>query len=563
MPEAEMKKDKNDMKNFRMFLFVTIGLFLAACGTTYTDNANILEAERLLSKKPDSAYMLLNNINEPEKLPEADYAAWCLHYVHAQYKLYMDIQSDSLIMIAVDYYKESGLNKYSGISYYMLGCVSELLNNFDKAMWAYNMAEKELKNTDETDIKGLVCINMGYLYNQNENFNQANICFRNALNFFRQSGNQRYQTSAYLALSNMSLQLDHPFDTTMYYSNKALSLSEEINDKILYYSILSRQGELLNRTDKKTAIENLLAGFKHCSNLRKKNASFLAYLYSETNKMDSAAYFLKIAKEETGHKETHILNLLAEAAVLENKRDYKEAYLTMERAYMMQDTVFRDKLQQQLYRTDKQFDLSEKEKENAELKIARRNVIIAIAFLIILLLVILLILLRMGIKHRKVQAEATLRQQRTEYELKENILENRKKRDLLLSKLQQRMEMTIRFNKLQKSFREPQKQTEFMELLTSQFVLDKSEWENYTGEANNIFDNKIYALQQKFTELTASDMIVIVLICMGLDISDTCILLNTSKETMYIRRKRIKKRLNIDANEDLEMWIKQTIGCDC
>ena len=123
--------------------------------------------------------------------------------------------------------------------------------------------------------------------------------------------------------------------------------------------------------------------------------------------------------------------------------------------------------------------------------------------------------------------------------------------------------MTIRFNKLQKSFREPQKQTEFMELLTSQFVLDKSEWENYTGEANNIFDNKIYALQQKFTELTASDMIVIVLICMGLDISDTCILLNTSKETMYIRRKRIKKRLNIDANEDLEMWIKQTIGCDC
>ena len=119
--------------------------------------------------------------------------------------------------------------------------------------------------------------------------------------------------------------------------------------------------------------------------------------------------------------------------------------------------------------------------------------------------------------------------------------------------------MSVRFNKLQQGFQEQKKQAEFVELLTNQVILSKTEWENYIKEANSICDNKITFLKEKYKQLTPSDLIVIVLIILGLEIADTCVLLNMSKETMYVRRKRIKKHLGLESEIDLEMWIKQNI----
>jgi len=88
-------------------------------------------------------------------------------------------------------------------------------------------------------------------------------------------------------------------------------------------------------------------------------------------------------------------------------------------------------------------------------------------------------------------------------------------------------------------------------------IFTKDEWQDYIDEANNLFNNRVSDLKNKHRGLTPSDLIVIVLICMRIDISDSCTLLNSSKETMYIRRKRIKKRLGID--DDLKEWIKQNV----
>ena len=530
-------------------------MLFCACGTRYTNHSVIIQAESLLNEHPDSAYKLLSSITNPEQLPEPDYAAWCLHYTHAQYKLYMDIKSDSLIKIAVDYYANTKLRKYSGTSYYLLGCISELLNQKQKAILSYKNAYLALKGTKEFNIFGLTNLNMGYVYVQDRNYYQANICFKKSLELFNISRNKKYQISSCLEVSNMSLQLDAPFDTVMYYSNKALKICKEINDTILLYHIISRQGEMLYDKDQRIAIDNLLQGFNYRPELRIRNASFLAYLYSEINKPDSALFYLQIANKEKGGRELEILKDLTNSAVSEKNGDFRKAYYSFENAFLRQDTIFREKLKSQLYRIDKQFDLSEKEKENAELKIANRTKIIWIAVLIIFVLLILVVFQLVHIHHKKKQAEMELKQQKTEFELKEKELVNNKKKELLLSNLQQRMDMTIRFNKLQQSFYEPQKQTDFIELITNQIILTKTEWENYIKEANSIFDNKIDYLSKTYKELTETDLIVIVLIALGLDISDSCVLLNMSKETIYKRRKRIKNRLNIDV--DLEEWIIQ------
>lgn len=544
----------------QLFLISTLCVLLSACGVKYTDNNIILKAESLLNDRPDSAFNLLKSISNPEQLPKPDYAAWCLHYTHAQYKLFENIKSDSLIKIAADYYADSKLYKYSGTSYYLLGCVSELLNQNKKAILAYKNAYLALEGTNELNIFGLTNLNMGYVYVQDRNYFQADICFRKSLEVFIQSRNKKYQISSCLEISNMSLQLEAPFDTVIYYSNKALDLCKEVNDTVLRYHIISRQGELLSYSDKKTAINNLLVGFNHIPELRTRNASFLAYLYSELSKPDSALFYLQIANKEKGDSELEILKDLANGAVSENRKDFRQAYYAFENAYLRQDTIFRNKLKDQLYRIDKQFDVSEKEKENAELEIANRTKVIWIALLIILVLIILLLFQRRNIQVKKKQEAFKIDQQKLEFELKEKEIENTKNQELLLSKLQQRTEMNVRFNKLQQGFNEQNNQAEFIKLLTNQVILSKREWETYINEANSIFNNKITYLKQEHIELTTSDLIVIVLITLGLDISDSCVLLNMSKDTMYVRRKRIKKHLGLDNEIDLDEWIKENIN---
>lgn len=549
---------KCKMKDVRLLFLYVFAVMLSACGPKYTDNRIILKAESLLNEHPDSAYKLLSSISKPEQLPKPDYAAWCLHYTHAQYKLYIDIKSDSLINVAVDYYAKSNLKKYSGTSYYLLGCVSELLKHKGKAMLAYKKAVLALNGTNEYNTLGLATVNMGYVYEQDGNYYQANICIKKSLDYFKLSGNKKCLASSYFELSNISLQLDDSFDSTMFYSNKALKLAKDANDTLLYCNIKSRQGELLSRRNPRAAIGSLLVGFNHCPKLKIRSASFLAYVYSGLNMPDSASFYLSIANKEKGDTELEILKNLTGAGIFEDDKDFKQAYLSMESAYLNQDTIFRNKLRSQTYRIDKQFDLSEKERENAKLKIANRTKIIWIGALIILVLITVLLFQRRDSRNKQKHTALEIQQQKLEFELREMQLENSKKHELLLAKLQQRIEMTLRFNKIQQGAFDPKKQEEFIEILTKQMILAKNEWEYYIDETNSLFNNRIEELKDKYTELTPSDIIVIVLISLGIDISNSCILLNSSKETMYIRRKRVKKRLRIDV--DLEEWIKINIG---
>ena len=70
---------------------------------------------------PDSAMQLLKLLQYPEKLRGKESADYALLLTQALDKNYLDsLQSDSLIKIAVDYYKGSGDYVKAGKSYYIL-----------------------------------------------------------------------------------------------------------------------------------------------------------------------------------------------------------------------------------------------------------------------------------------------------------------------------------------------------------------------------------------------------------------------------------------------------------
>lgn len=543
------------MKSINFYCSILLVFSLVSCQPRNTTNKTILRAEAVLFSSPDSSYRLLTSISHPEKLSKPDNAAWCLQFTHTQIRLHKDVKSDSLIMIPVNYYKNIKLVKQTGTAYYLLGYIKRKLRRNKEAMEAFKQADFYFQNTEENKLKGLVNYYLGDICMEDETYNYALQYFKKALNYFRLSHDKNYQAYAYREISNMYHLQDYELDSVMLYSDLALKLSKETGDSINYNYILARQGEFLYNTDFKVSNQYVHQGFRFFPDQRSYYAAYLSYTYSMLNKPDSAKFYLNISLSDASNTKTKVISYLAGAYIQKKEGNQKKAFEYFEKAFVYRDSVFKQSIRSQLYRIDKQYDLTKKEEENTALKINNQNKVIVIGLLVIIVLVGLVIFLIIYNRYKKRQAQHTLEKQQMEYAIQVEKTENNQKRELLLSKLHSRIENTLHLNQLKMGLSQPERLNDFIKEISAQSILPDTDWQYYIDEVNQIFDKKISNLTETNALLTQPDIIVITLICLGLDISDSCNLLNMNKNAMYHRRKIIKERIGIPKNTDLEQWI--------
>ena len=390
---------------------------------------------------------------------------------------------------------------------------------------------------------------------QDEMYSNSLNYFRNSLEFFNQSGDKKYKAYAYRDMSIMYYQLNFPLDSVLYYSDKALKLSKEAGDSTNYYYILSNQGEFVYDKEYARSKECLLKGFKFFPMQHYYYGSYLAYLYSKLNKMDSANYYLNISLNGPKNSPYTIIGLHAAALIAKNKSDYKNAYRYLEKSYLLRDSIFRENLTSQLHIIDKQYDLTKKNEDNAALEIANQTKIIWIALLTVGFLIIVLLFLLIRNNYKQKQDDDEREKQGLKYKHETIEIQNRQKRELLSVKVQNKVENTLIFNKLTKNLMIPGKKEKFLEEITKQSTLTEKDWPDFIKEVDNLFESRISKLQEEFSELTESDCVVIALICLKINIPNSCILLDMIKNTMYTRRKTIKGRLELNADTDLEKWL--------
>lgn len=121
-------------------LIISLLITLHACDGNY--NSILLQAEQYIETSPDSACAFLNTIPHPEKLTGKEQADYALLTTQALYKTQTAITSDSLINIAVNYYKESTDYEKKALAYLYKGIVSTELGNHIEALSWYKQAER-------------------------------------------------------------------------------------------------------------------------------------------------------------------------------------------------------------------------------------------------------------------------------------------------------------------------------------------------------------------------------------------------------------------------------------
>ncbi len=156
----------------KIILLLTAHLLLATYSCTRSDTAILLDnAESYIIREPETALSILSRIPADSIRGKKDMARHALLHSIALDKNYVDITDDSLINIAVRWYRKHGTPDDKLKAYYYQGRVYQNAGDNERAMESFLKAEKYAgKAEDHTQI-GLLHVGKARIYDGLYDFN--------------------------------------------------------------------------------------------------------------------------------------------------------------------------------------------------------------------------------------------------------------------------------------------------------------------------------------------------------------------------------------------------------
>lgn len=298
------------------------------------------KAEMYMSEKPDSALYLLDSIIQPADLSNEQYALWCLLYTQAQDKNWIEHTSDSIINVAVEYFREKNDPHRKAQAYYCQGRVLSEMDASAEALEAYLNAQTFVKQTSDYDLNARICNHLGSLYWENRNDSASLVCYKDAHKIYTQYLDTvgMINTLRNMAMSRLSLgQLDSAYIQLQL----ALKLAEEGNinsQKAYIYSSLE------NFYEEQGDYEKALAYNKESLKYPREDKSFssryysIGVLYKKMQMPDSAFFYAEKALASPNlYVECSANHLLYDLSV--ESQSYEKACLYSNRYLLLRDSI--------------------------------------------------------------------------------------------------------------------------------------------------------------------------------------------------------------------------------
>ena len=149
--------------SFLLILTTCLCILASSCRQASATDSVFAEAEKLMYTHPDSALKLLQAIPNPEQLVGKAQADYALLLTEARSQNLFYATSDSLIRIAVDYYKDSGNKEKAVKSLIYLGDVWLEMKDYRKAVLPLKQAEEEIEHAKSPYLHSQLYQNLGHL----------------------------------------------------------------------------------------------------------------------------------------------------------------------------------------------------------------------------------------------------------------------------------------------------------------------------------------------------------------------------------------------------------------
>ncbi len=229
-----MKREKN-------ILFILTILLLLACTACYRSTRHVTEhlsqAEELIWAAPDSALHILESISTSRHLTGKEQADYALLLSLAQYRCYISVSSDSLINLAIEYYKDKNDADKKGAAFYVKGCIlEEYTKDIPNALLAYKEAEMCIPDMNEKQYVARIYSSLGYVNKKSFHFEPAKEYYQKALQANIDGKDTVAYASNLLNLSTLYYTL-HQADSANRCINTLIDIADSLNDLDLQVKI--------------------------------------------------------------------------------------------------------------------------------------------------------------------------------------------------------------------------------------------------------------------------------------------------------------------------------------
>lgn len=229
-----MKREKN-------ILFILTILLLLACTACYRSTRHVTEhlsqAEGLIWAAPDSALHLLESISASRHLTGKEQADYALLLSLAQYRCYIPVSSDSLINLAIEYYKDKNDADKKGAAFYVKGCIlEEYCKDIPNALLAYKEAETCIPDMDDKQYVARIYSSLGYINKKSFHLEPAKEYYQKAVQANIDGKDTVAYASNLLNLSTLYYTL-HQANSANRCINTLIDIADSLNDLDLQVKI--------------------------------------------------------------------------------------------------------------------------------------------------------------------------------------------------------------------------------------------------------------------------------------------------------------------------------------
>lgn len=279
------------MKKNIVSLLTLIHITLISCHGIGHQAIDFRKIEDFMPQHPDSALMLLEQIENKETLSRKDKAHYYLLLTEAEDKTYVTHTTDSLISIAADYYEKTDDLGRKAKAWYYRGRVNQDLGHPLKAQEYYLKALRDEEEIEDHALLGRINNHIGMLYTYQTVYEKALPFQKKAVENFHLLNDSTGQVFALRDLGRTFSMLGHP-DSAIICGQKAIALMR----KRIIPSVYTELADLYIQEQRLEEAYGLLQ--TSLQNIVKSQAKFPIYLvlgqlHKENGQMDSARFYLQ------------------------------------------------------------------------------------------------------------------------------------------------------------------------------------------------------------------------------------------------------------------------------
>ena len=390
------------MKNILSILLLLLAFTACSEKKAVTDVLN--RAEVLMDEHSDSSLTLLRTLTFDDFRKESNRARYALLHSQALDKNYIDVTGDSLISVAVKYYKDKDDVRSKFLSYYYMGRVHANGERYLQATSCLMESEQLVEEVGDDYLSGLLYSEMGRIYRLYYDYPKSLEAYQKAAEYYERAGKIGHRNYMWFYQSTVCRNMNK-YDEGERLLRKVLSSAQNEQDADLVKSCLGNLVMLLVEQNRMSEAKELYEKEMSPSVGEEYGSSSfmgaLATLYASAGDFIKAESYLKRGWGWAMNHTDSISLYLSSSEVRDLSNNRNVAYQELLKGVSLQNKETQQALQQPVLTAQRDY-LSEKVAFEAyRLRMEKRQNLLSVLLLVLLLLVSVYVFFRLLKKIQK------------------------------------------------------------------------------------------------------------------------------------------------------------------